>query len=51
MEVSVIIEKAERILFESRFQYIKTKDGHKIYQKDKERFVLPFYKGKILHSK
>ena len=44
-------EEAERILLKSGFQLIRSKGSHKIYQKNQERFVLPFHKGKILHPK
>jgi predicted RNA binding protein YcfA (HicA-like mRNA interferase family) len=44
-------EEAEKILLKSGFQHIRSKESHKIYQKDKERFVLPFHKGEILHPK
>jgi len=31
------------------FEYLRTKGSHKGYRRDKERFILPFHKGKILH--
>jgi predicted RNA binding protein YcfA (HicA-like mRNA interferase family) len=44
-------KEAERILLKSGFQYIRSRGSHRIYQRDKERFVLPFHKGKTLHPK
>ena len=44
-------ERAERMLFKAGFQYIRSRGDHRIYQRDKERFVLPFHKGKTLHPK
>ena len=44
-------EQAERILFKSGFQHIRSKGSHRIYRKGTERFVVPFHKGKILHPK
>ena len=43
--------EAEKRLLKAGFQHIRSKGSHRIYQKDKERFVLPFHKGKILHPK
>ena len=47
----LIAEEAERMLLKSGFQHIRSKGSHRIYQKEKERFVLPFHKGKTLHPK
>jgi len=44
-------EEAEKRLLRAGFQHIRSKGSHRIYQRDKERFVLPFHKGKILHPK
>ncbi len=44
-------EEAEKMLLEAGFKHIRSKGSHRIYQKGKERFVLPFHKGKILHPK
>jgi predicted RNA binding protein YcfA (HicA-like mRNA interferase family) len=44
-------EEAEKMLFKYGFQYIRSRGSHRIYQKGKERFVLPFHKGKTLHPK
>ena len=44
-------EEAERMLLKSGFQHIRSRGSHRIYQRDKERFVLPFHKGKTLHPK
>ena len=47
----LMAEEAERMLLKSGFQHIRSRGSHKIYQRDKERFVLPFHKGKTLHPK
>ncbi|GAB6886792.1 hypothetical protein JCM13304A_02900 [Desulfothermus okinawensis JCM 13304] len=44
-------EEAEKMLLKAGFKHIRSKGSHRIYQKEKERFVLPFHKGKILHPK
>jgi len=44
-------EEAERRLLKSGFQHIRSRGSHRIYQRDKERFVLPFHEGKMLHPK
>ena len=44
-------EEAAKMLLKSGFQHIRSRGSHKIYQRDKERFVLPFHKGKALHPK
>ncbi len=44
-------EEAEKLLLKSGFQHIRSKGSHRIYKKNKLRFVLPFHKGKILHPK
>ncbi len=44
-------EEAEKLLLKAGFQHIRSKGSHRIYQKKKERFVLPFHKGKVLHPK
>ncbi|RMD62837.1 addiction module toxin, HicA family [Candidatus Parcubacteria bacterium] len=43
--------EAEKMLLKAGFEHIRSKGSHRIYQKEKERFVLPFHKGKILHPK
>ncbi|OQX83472.1 hypothetical protein B6D60_10455 [candidate division KSB1 bacterium 4484_87] len=44
-------EEAEKILLKAKFQHIRSKGSHRIYQRGKDRFILPFHKGKILHPK
>jgi len=44
-------EEAEKMLLKAGFKHIRSKGSHRIYQKKRERFVLPFHKGKILHPK
>ncbi|NOZ60241.1 MAG: addiction module toxin, HicA family [Calditrichaeota bacterium] len=45
------VEEAEKVLLKAGFRHIRSRGSHRIYQKNKERFVLPFHKGKILHPK
>ena len=44
-------EEAEKKLLRAGFLLIRSKGSHRIYQREKERFVLPFHIGKILHPK
>jgi predicted RNA binding protein YcfA (HicA-like mRNA interferase family) len=44
-------EEAEKKLLNAGFLFIRSKGSHRIYRRDKERFVLPFHKGKTLHPK
>jgi len=44
-------QEAEKLLFKAGFKLIRSKGSHRIYQKEKERFIIPFHKGKILHPK
>ena len=44
-------EEAEKMLFRAGFLLLRSKGSHRIYQREKERFVLPFHRGKILHPK
>jgi predicted RNA binding protein YcfA (HicA-like mRNA interferase family) len=44
-------EEAEKRLLRAGFLLIRSKGSHRIYQREKERFVLPFHRGKILHPK
>ena len=44
-------EEEEKMLLKVGFKHIRSKGSHRIYQKGKERFVLPFHKGKVLHPK
>ena len=44
-------EEAEKMLVKVGFKHIRSKGSHRIYQKGKERFVLLFHKGKMLHPK
>ena len=47
----ITAEEAEKKLEKVGFKHIRSKGSHRIYQKGKKRFVLPFHKGKILHPK
>jgi len=44
-------EQAERLLLKADFRLMRSKGSHRIYQRDTERFVIPFHKGKVLHPK
>ena len=44
-------EEAERKLLKAGFEHLRSKGSHRIYQRDKDRFILPFHKVKILHPK
>lgn len=43
--------EAENMLLDSGFKLVRTKGSHKIYKKGKERFIIPFHRGKTLHPK
>jgi len=43
--------EAERLLLKAGFRHIRSKGSHRIYMRGKERFILPFHSGKILHPK
>jgi len=43
--------EAEAILLNEGFKLVRSKGSHRIYMKDKERFVIPFHAGKSLHPK
>lgn len=44
-------KEAESLLLKAGFVLVRTKGSHRIYQRDKERVVIPFHAGKILHPK
>ncbi len=44
-------DEAEKMLLKAKFKHVRSKGSHRIYQREKERFVLPFHKGKTLHPK
>jgi len=44
-------EEAEKMLHKAGFQNIRSRGSHRIYQREKERFILPFYRGETLHPK
>ena len=44
-------QEAEKMLFKSGFEMIRSKGSHRIYMKGEKRLVLPFHSGKILHPK
>ncbi|MDD2716803.1 MAG: type II toxin-antitoxin system HicA family toxin [Candidatus Wallbacteria bacterium] len=50
-QVSLTAAQAESILLKAGFVLIRTKGSHRIYQKGKERFVIPFHGKKSLHPK
>ena len=43
--------EAEKLLLQAGFKLIRSKGSHRIYMKENKRFVLPFYRRKILHPK
>lgn len=43
--------EAERLLLSAGFALIRSKGSYRIYQRQKERLVLPFHAGKTLHPK
>jgi len=44
-------QEAEKLLLESGFKLIRSKESHRIYMKENRRIVIPFHTGKILHPK
>ena len=44
-------KKAEKILLDSGFTFLRQKGGHRIYGKASKRMVVPFHPGNILHPK
>lgn len=43
--------EAERKLTEAGFVLVRSKGSHRIYFRDRQRVVIPFHRGKILHPK
>jgi predicted RNA binding protein YcfA (HicA-like mRNA interferase family) len=43
--------EAERVLLRAGFQHVRSKEGHRIHQRQRDRVVLPFHSGKTLHPK
>ncbi len=44
-------KEAEALLLKSGFKLIRTKGSHRIYKKNKQKIVIPFHAGKVLHPK
>lgn len=44
-------KKAERMLFKAGFKLLRSRGSHRIYEREKERIVIPFHSGKSLHPK
>ncbi len=44
-------EDGEKMLLKAGFENIRSKGSHRIFKKGKDKFVLPFHRGKILHPK
>ena len=46
-------DSIEEVMYniKSGFEMIRSKGGHRIYYNRKDRFILPFHKGKNLHPK
>ena len=43
--------EAEDMLLRSGFKLERSKGSHRIYMKGKQRIILPFHAGRILHPK
>lgn len=43
--------EAERLLLGAGFVQVRSKGSHRIYQRQRERIVLPFHAGKTLHPR
>jgi len=44
-------QEAEDMLLKAGFVNTRSKGSHRIYEKDRKRFVVPFHSGKTLHPK
>jgi predicted RNA binding protein YcfA (HicA-like mRNA interferase family) len=44
-------KEAEKILLDKGFSFVRQKGSHRIYRKKRDRMILPFHSGKILHPK
>jgi len=42
---------AEAMLLKVGYVLVRSKGSHRIYMKEKDRFVIPFHSGKSLHPK
>ncbi|MDD9869609.1 MAG: type II toxin-antitoxin system HicA family toxin [Gammaproteobacteria bacterium] len=43
--------EAEKMLVRAGFRNVRSRGSHRIYQRGRERFVLPFHAGRTLHPK
>jgi len=43
--------EAENMLLQAGFRLERSKGSHRIYMKEKQRIIIPFHAGKILHTK
>jgi predicted RNA binding protein YcfA (HicA-like mRNA interferase family) len=43
--------EAENMLLQAGFRLERSKAIHRIYMKEKQRIIIPFHTGKILHPK
>ena len=43
--------EAEDMLFRSGFKLERSKGSHRIYIKAKQRIIIPFHAGRVLHPK
>ncbi|MGD0663431.1 MAG: type II toxin-antitoxin system HicA family toxin [Syntrophorhabdales bacterium] len=43
--------EAENMLLQAGFRLERSKGSHRIYMKEKQRIIIPFHTGKILHPK
>jgi predicted RNA binding protein YcfA (HicA-like mRNA interferase family) len=44
-------KEAEKILLDNGFSFVRQKGSHRIYRKKRNRMILSFHGGKILHPK
>lgn len=44
-------KEAERMLLKAGFKLLRSKGSHRIYEREKERIVIPFHIGRSLHPK
>lgn len=47
----ITAREAEKILLDEGFSFLRQKGSHRIFRKGKNRMILPFHRGKVLHPK
>jgi len=50
-QTTLTAKEVESLLLKAGFILVRTKGSHRIYMRDKERVVIPFHAGKVLHPK